>query len=448
MNQELYTILPYAHTAIAEWIACLLYIAPRSKRLSGGKRTCVLLLALCALLATHAMRVCWDGFVWLLWMYLAMGEMLGTIFLCCRSHFWKGLYDFAHAFVAAEFAASLEWQLYCYVIYSGQRESLFLQYLVMAIVYALVFGLLYLINQRPNLMKDRAHISWQEAASTTLIALAMVGLSNIAFTFRESVVALTLGAGVLFVRTLADFGGLVMLYAHDELRREMYLSMELRAMDTQLNQQYEQYRLMEANNEALHRIYHDLKHQIDFIRNEPDEERKASYLMEMEEAVSIREAAVETGSSVLDTLLTSKKLLCMEDGIVITCFADAKALEKMDMMDICSIFGNAIDNAIEYEKKVPDPDCRLIKVSVYPQKRFLLIRVENYCDETVPLKDGLPETTKKDKNYHGFGVKSIRRAVEKYDGTLSFTQEDGWFILSILLPLAREEGEKAKYGLN
>ena len=118
-----------------------------------------------------------------------------------------------------------------------------------------------------------------------------------------------------------------------------------------------------------------------------------------------------------------------------TIYADASDIGFMDVMDICSIFGNAIDNAIEYERQIPDPDCRLIKVTVRSQNRFLLIRIDNYCRETIKVTDGLIASSKKDGRPHGYGIKSIRRSVEKYHGSLTLEQQDDWFSLTALLPI-------------
>ena len=99
---------------------------------------------------------------------------------------------------------------------------------------------------------------------------------------------------------------------------------------------------------------HDLKHQIDFIRNEKSASKRESYLAEMEKVVTLRDAEMNTGNAILDTVLTSKSLRCAEEGIVMTCFADAHDMGFIDMMDICSIFGNAIDNAIECVEKIAE----------------------------------------------------------------------------------------------
>ena len=434
MKIELYSTLPGLHTAIAEWIACMLYIYPRSKRFSGWKLRAGGLLFLVLLAVTNQCRTQLDGWRWIVLMAVGMVEMCLMIILCCKASVWKALYHWAHAFIAAEFAASLEWQLNCYRMFSRHSVSDGSVYFVMAIVYLAVFGILGVLNHRGQLMKKQLHTSSSEAVAAAFIVLSMFFLSNIAFMLRDSVVSTTMGAGVLFVRTLADFSGLFMLYAHDMQRHEIYLRCELEAMDNLLSRQYEQFKQAQANNEAMHRVYHDLN-QIAFIRTETDEQKKASYLSEMESVVSIHEAEAMTGNSVLDTILTSKNLFCVEHGIVMTCFADAAGLEKLDTMDICSLFGNAIDNAIEYEMTLDDPEKRLIKVTVYPENRFLLVRIENYCEEKVLESPSLPKTRKQDSRFHGYGLKSIRRAVEKYGGTMTLSQEDEWFKLTVLIPM-------------
>ena len=387
------------------------------------------------LLLTNLASESRDGVLWVGLMILCMAEMLLMVYCCCEAGIWKTLYYWAHAFIAAEFAASLEWQISCYLIAGGAALNDFQLLAIMAGVYLVVFAILWLMNGHNQLLKNQPHISRREAGSAVAIALSMFLLSNVAFAFRDSIVSQSMGAGVLFVRTLSDFSGLVMLYAHDELRREIRLRYELESMDQLFQRQYERFRQAEENNKALHRIYHDLKHQIAFIKAEPDEQKKAAYLSEMEHAVSIRDAEVNTGNSVLDTLLTSKNMLCKENGITMTCFAEAGRLNYIDVMDICSIFGNAIDNAIEYEMTVNDPNKRLIKVTVYPQNKFLLIRIENYCEDVIPLRNGLPRTSKSDAQFHGYGVKSICRAVEKYGGNVNIAQADNWFSLTVLIPL-------------
>lgn len=103
----------------------------------------------------------------------------------------------------------------------------------------------------------------------------------------------------------------------------------------------------------------------------------------------------------LDTLLTAKSLFCMKNDITMTNVIDGTLFGFMDDMDICSIFGNALDNAIEYELQISEKEKRLIHVSAYSQHNFLLIRFENYCEDIIDFRESLPVTTKKDTKEHG-----------------------------------------------
>ena len=114
--------------------------------------------------------------------------------------------------------------------------------------------------------------------------------------------------------------------------------------------------------------------------------------------------------------------------------ADGALLNFMDVMDLSAVFGNALDNAIECEERIAEPEKRLIHVSVSAQRGFVLIRFENYCEDTPNFLEGLPVTTKKDQNYHGYGLKSIRYVAKKYGGTVTIRMEKQWFVLQVLLP--------------
>ena len=201
-----------------------------------------------------------------------------------------------------------------------------------------------------------------------------------------------------------------------------------------LQRQSDYYIQAKESIEIIRNQYHDLKHQIAIIRQESDPEKKESYLTEMDHAIGVYETQYDTGNKVLDTILSSNSLICVEKKINMTCVADGNLLDFMNAMDICSIFGNALDNAIENVRNLEE-NKRLIRIAVFAQNSFLMIRVENYSETQVSFEDGLPKTTKKDKRLHGFGLKSIGKAADKYGGRLTINVEDNWFIVRVLVPL-------------
>ena len=69
-----------------------------------------------------------------------------------------------------------------------------------------------------------------------------------------------------------------------------------------------------------------------------------------------------------------------------------------------------------------------------PKKNFVIIQINNYCENKIKIKNGYPVTTKADKTSHGFGLKSIRYTVDKYHGNVTFDVKKNWFELKILIP--------------
>ena len=147
-------------------------------------------------------------------------------------------------------------------------------------------------------------------------------------------------------------------------------------------------------------------------------------------------AQQHTGNPVLDVILTTKERTCADRGITFTAVADGSLLDGMSSMDIASLFGNALDNAIEATLKLPNPEQRLIKLALFEQNHFIVIRVENYYDSRLSKDaDGNLRTTKRDDQHrHGFGVKSIRHIAQQYGGEVTIRTDNHWFVLTALIP--------------
>ena len=111
---------------------------------------------------------------------------------------------------------------------------------------------------------------------------------------------------------------------------------------------------------------------------------------------------------------------------------DGKTISFMNSTDVYALFGNLLDNAIESVLKEPDEEKRIISLLVSEKNGGTYIHMENYCGEPVTFENGFPVTTKNDKAYHGFGVRSIRYLADKYEGNLLMRMEKERFITDIL----------------
>lgn len=201
-----------------------------------------------------------------------------------------------------------------------------------------------------------------------------------------------------------------------------------------------QYTLWKANVDIINVKCHDLKHQISAIRQMRDGKEQEKGLAQIEDAVLLYDGVAKTGNETLDVLLTEKIQYCESNHIKFSYIVDGGKLTGMSELDLCSLFGNALDNAIEGVKKIGDFSHRLISLNVYGQGQLLTIHVDNTYAGDIRMVGSLPVTSKDDANYHGFGIKSMAMIVEKYGGNLLIRPENGIFNLDILLPLD-EKGE-------
>lgn len=199
------------------------------------------------------------------------------------------------------------------------------------------------------------------------------------------------------------------------------------------------YEMTKENVELINVKCHDLKKQLRALRTAAGEVDKDA-LAEIERAVNIYDGAVKTGSDVLDVILAEKSLYCEKHGIKLTCIVDGEKLGFLPATEIYSLFENAIQNAIEAVSKLADKDKRLIRLKASVVGSMLSVHVENCVDEAPAFVDGLPQTTKGDKRYHGFGVRSMQLIAEKYGGGLTASVEDGVFQLDIVVPVPDRSG--------
>lgn len=193
-----------------------------------------------------------------------------------------------------------------------------------------------------------------------------------------------------------------------------------------------QYETFKETVDTINRKCHDLKHQIAALKNMSKEERDKS-IDEIKEAVMLYDSVVRTENEVLNTILTEKSMYCESLKIRLSCVVDGAEIDFMNTIDIYTLFGNAIDNAIESVRQYEEEEKRVISLTVHSQGQFLSIQINNYFKGKLELKDGLPVTSKEDKKYHGFGMKSMKCVVEKYGGSMVVKTENDIFILQILL---------------
>lgn len=315
-----------------------------------------------------------------------------------------------------------------------------LRYALILLVYlACGAGLCFLVRQfliRRLTENGRYHIGRQKLLFSVFILVVYAVMSNYQVIFwllgyepedgSNMITAFRLAMAVLCF---------TMLYMQSRIEQSQRTEQELDTIRQLWHQQQEQYRMSKENIELINRKCHDLRHQIAALRALHDEQALNEQIGEMEKSIMIYDTAMKTGNSVLDTVLTEKCLFCEEHAIHMTCMADGTALDFVGNVDLYTMFGNALDNAIETVMQYEDYQKRVIQVSVFPKGNFQMIRVRNYGEKKPVFQDGLPVSTKEDREYHGYGLKSIRYTAEKYGGGITCVAGEDYFSLQVLLPV-------------
>lgn len=118
------------------------------------------------------------------------------------------------------------------------------------------------------------------------------------------------------------------------------------------------------------------------------------------------------------------------------CVVDNVDLSFMDDMDVCSLIGNILDNAIEASQELLDTKKPSISIKIGNINNFIIIKTRNECISCSrkKLKENIFETTKDIKKMHGIGLSSVKKVVEKYDGHCEFDMEGEVFTAEILIP--------------
>ena len=229
--------------------------------------------------------------------------------------------------------------------------------------------------------------------------------------------------------------GIAILIIQFGLILQQSLESELTVVQQMLEKERQQYQISKDTISLINQKCHDMKHQ---IRQIGRTRIGPKALQEMEDVIGVYDSMLKTGNQALDVLLAEKALFCQSNQVEVTCIADGSALSFMNDSDIYALFGNMLDNAIQATMEMI-PDSRAIGVIVKKEAGFVSISSYNYHQGQVVMEKGMPVTTHPDKDYHGFGIKSMAMIVEKYGGTIDFRTDGNIFHVNILLPIVQRE---------
>lgn len=227
----------------------------------------------------------------------------------------------------------------------------------------------------------------------------------------------------------SDIMALLLLFFMSEKDRVDY---EKKLLQSLIAKEHQQYRISKETMEVINMKSHDMRHLLGLL--EKGGVVSDETIGEIKKATGTFGAMVNSGNPVLDVILTEKSLLCEKNGIVITYMVDDVGLDELLPEEIAAVFGNLLDNAIQYLINVESVELRVITLTIKRKLGMVFIHVENYCPDSLFYDDSLPVTTNYDKTIHGYGLKSVRFIVSKHNGVMQVGNKDDKFCVDITFP--------------
>lgn len=210
------------------------------------------------------------------------------------------------------------------------------------------------------------------------------------------------------------------------------LQREVEQLQHTIRQSEQQYRISRDTVDMINIKCHDMKYKLDAAILGSGV--SADAFADLRRSIAIYDSVIETGNPLLNVLFTEKSLYCESHGITLSCMVDGGLLSFMEDGDLYCLFGNIVDNALEAVMRIREREKRVINVVVKGREGMALVQVENYFTGLIYGEDGAPVTTKEDKNYHGFGLRSIRAIAQKYGGEMRVDARGDIFSLTLLFP--------------
>lgn len=254
--------------------------------------------------------------------------------------------------------------------------------------------------------------------------LIQLALEYCGFVFTGSTEGLFLYYFCAFLYTLLNFFVLVVIAQLALYRRDN------EQMQSFIRNKMQYYQMSHDGITSLQVKCHDLKHQIASMRSREGKLRFEEYLSRLENSILEYGTVVDCGNETINIVLTEKNILFSTNGIKFSYILDGHLFDFLSEMEIYSLFGNALDNALESCSRVKDPEKRVVSLKALPRGEMVVLHVENFYEEDLVLEEGMPRTTKEGKG-HGFGLRSIQEIARRYEGVFSVKGENHIFKLTV-----------------
>lgn len=367
-------------------------------------------------------------------------------------YFFTGLHPFKHH-IYAEFRAEYSDPAAKYVISAFMAHTQYLQ--IFSAIASLLFAILLYIGIRrfaPDRDYSLSDSLWRLlfllTATPFCIVLILVTLFD-AYDI-DTIFSLNGGLNYFLLLSITLLSFISLLWCVTVLARQQKL--ERRNLLSETNRKY--YEAMEQQHFEIRRLKHDLANHMQILSALPADQRE-SYIRSLTDHPSLMQSLSYCGDATVNAVLSVKKAVMDRCGISSELSVDILTELPFDKIDVCALFANALDNAMEACLQLEESR-RTIVLKCKARKGLFCLEIRNPIPPSNAVEDSgtqpkghtlkisrIPSTTKPDKTNHGFGLKSMAEIVSRYHGNMELGTENDSFVLFLYIPLVSESGDSS-----
>lgn len=243
---------------------------------------------------------------------------------------------------------------------------------------------------------------------------------------NERVLLIILSLSV--IATLVILSAVIVLAHHEKLEEEQAL--------WQIRKQY--YQSLEESQKQVRRLRHDMANHL-IVLASLEGAAMRQYLEQLSCSPAMQSGQRYCDNPVVNAVLSAKSSLMEEAQIQTELMISLHGEMPLSDVDLCALFANSLDNAIEASLKLPTPQ-RKIELRAAIDKGFFILKLSNAMEEPLIMQEGKITTSKKDKQLHGYGLAGLRDIAKRYKGSLHIEHDKKEFRLLVIIPLFNPPG--------
>lgn len=315
------------------------------------------------------------------------------------------------------------------VDYDSQTILLVVEILISKILYFLLSMVLVKFSQKDNSKVQIPIVFYLFPIITSVAVIGFWYISLNQYIEYKNQIVLAIISILLFFATVFIFFA---FQAHAQKENKIIL---LQQEQDKIKTDISYYEILEKQNTDLRIYAHDAKNHISAIKNLNADPEIDSYVSEMLESLEKHINVSHSGNRILDVIINKYVTECNIHKIKFTFDVKNNNLTGLEYHDTVTILGNLLDNAIEAAQF---SEKKKITFETDYRNNYSIIIISNSCDKQPLFDDNkTPITTKPNKALHGFGLRSVKKVIKKYNGDFALEYDDNkkTFVVTAMLNL-------------